>query len=123
MKAYESTLDALGDPTRRAIVDLLRQGPASVSAIAAELPVSRPAVSQHLRVLERAALVDYSKEGTRRLYALRREGLESLRSWVDDFWSDALERFAAAAEHRSTLDALPTDPRPQTSPDDGEERP
>jgi DNA-binding transcriptional ArsR family regulator len=99
--AYENTLDALGDPTRRDILELLRLGPRPVGAIAAELPVSRPAVSQHLRVLEAARLVGHRRQGTRNVYALDPDGLAELRAWVEAFWDDALARFAEAAERRA----------------------
>ncbi|MDH4102308.1 MAG: metalloregulator ArsR/SmtB family transcription factor [Thermoleophilia bacterium] len=91
-------LDALGDPTRRQVFELLRGGPRSVGELAAELPVSRPAVSQHLRVLEGACLVTHRREGTRHLYELDRSGVATLRDWVDGFWDEALARFKAAAE-------------------------
>ena len=91
-------LDALGDPTRRQIFELLRSGPRSVGDLAAELPVSRPAVSQHLRVLEDARLVTHRKNGTRHLYELDSAGVGVLRDWVDGFWNEALARFKAAAE-------------------------
>ena len=91
-------MDALGDPTRRRIFERLRGGPLAVGELAAELPVSRPAVSQHLRVLREAGLVADRREGTRRLYELAPEGLTELRDWVDTFWSEALARFKAEAE-------------------------
>jgi DNA-binding transcriptional ArsR family regulator len=91
-------LDALGDPTRRQVFELLRGGPRSVGELAAGLPVSRPAVSQHLRVLEEAGLVSHWREGTRHVYELDRAGVAELRSWVDGFWEEALARFKAAAE-------------------------
>ncbi len=91
-------LDALGDPTRRQVFELLRRGPRSVGELAAELPVSRPAVSQHLRVLEDAGLVTHRKEGTRNLYGLNGNGVVELRAWVDGFWDEALERFKDAVE-------------------------
>ena len=91
-------MDALGDPTRRRIFERLRTGPLAVGELAAELPVSRPAVSQHLRVLREAGLVADRKEGTRRLYELSPEGLTELRDWIDTFWSEALARFKAEAE-------------------------
>lgn len=91
-------LDALGDPTRRQVFEVLRTGPRSVGDIAAGLPVSRPAVSQHLRVLEDAGLVTHRREGTRHLYELDSSGVLLLREWVDGFWSDALARFKAAAD-------------------------
>ena len=95
---YQSPMDALGDPTRRAIFERLRSGPLSVGEIAAELPVSRPAVSQHLRVLKEAGLVTERRNGTRRLYRLDPDGLGELRRYVEDFWTDALAAFKAEAE-------------------------
>jgi DNA-binding transcriptional ArsR family regulator len=91
-------LDALGDPTRRRVFELLRDGSRSVGELAAELPVSRPAVSQHLRVLEQAGLVNHRREGTRHLYAVNGNGVAELRTWVEGFWDEALARFKAAAE-------------------------
>jgi len=91
-------LDALGDPTRRRIFERLREGPLAVGELASELPVSRPAVSQHLRVLREAGLVADRKAGTRRLYEVAPDGLVALRDWFDTFWSDALARFKAEAE-------------------------
>jgi DNA-binding transcriptional ArsR family regulator len=91
-------LDALGDATRRKVFERLRGGPRSVGELAAGLPVSRPAVSQHLRVLEEAGLVSHWREGTRHVYELDRTGVAELRSWVDGFWDEALARFKAAAE-------------------------
>jgi DNA-binding transcriptional ArsR family regulator len=91
-------MNALGDPTRRAIFEQLRRGPRAVGEIASELPVSRPAVSQHLRVLKDAGLVTERREGTRRLYRLDPDGLSELRDYFDDFWTEALAGFKAAAE-------------------------
>jgi len=91
-------LDALGDPTRRQVFELLRRGPRSVGELADELPVSRPAVSQHLRVLEDAGLVTHRKNGTRNLYGLNGNGVVELRAWIDGFWDEALERFKDAVE-------------------------
>jgi DNA-binding transcriptional ArsR family regulator len=91
-------MDALGDPTRRAIFEQLRRGPRAVGEIAGELPVSRPAVSQHLRVLREAGLVTERRDGTRRLYRLDPEGLALVRRYFDDFWTEALAGFKAAAE-------------------------
>jgi DNA-binding transcriptional ArsR family regulator len=93
-------LDALGDPTRRQVFELLRGGPRSVGELAEGLPVSRPAVSQHLRVLEDAGLVVHTKAGTRHLYELDSQGVAVLRDWVDGFWSEALARFKAVADTR-----------------------
>ena len=91
-------LDALGDPTRRQVFELLRRGPQSVGVLAAQLPVSRPAVSQHLRVLESAGLITHERVGTRHLYELNGNGVVELRAWVDGFWDEALARFKATAE-------------------------
>jgi DNA-binding transcriptional ArsR family regulator len=91
-------MDALGDPTRRAIFERLRAEPLSVGEIAVELPVSRPAVSQHLRVLKEAGLVTERRNGTRRLYRLDPDGVGELRDYFDDFWTDALAAFKAEAE-------------------------
>ena len=90
-------LDALGDPTRRQIFESLRDGPRSVGELADGLPVSRPAVSQHLRVLKRAGLVSDRRDGTRRLYRVEPGGLAGLRDYFDSFWGEALERFADEA--------------------------
>src|ERR671937_2821488 len=95
---YRSPMDALGDPTRRAIFEQLSQGPRAVGEIANRLPVSRPAVSQHLRVLKEAGLVAERREGTRRIYRLDPDGLARLRDYFDRFWEAALADFKAAAE-------------------------
>lgn len=94
----ERLLDALGDPTRRRIFARLHPGPQHVAALAKGMPVSRPAVSQHLRVLQEAGLVRVYAAGTRRIYAIDTEGLAALRAWLDQFWDDALARFKAHAE-------------------------
>jgi DNA-binding transcriptional ArsR family regulator len=91
-------LGALGDATRRAILERLRSGPLAVAEIAAGLPVSRPAVSQHLRVLKEAGLVSERRLGTRRLYRLDLTGLAALRAYLDSFWEEALAAFSAAAQ-------------------------
>src|SRR5919205_4645386 len=96
--AYQDPMDALGDRTRRAIFEQLRGGPRAVGEIAGKLPVSRPAVSQHLRVLKDAGLVTERREGTRRLYRLDPDGLAELRGYFDRFWTAALADFKAAAE-------------------------
>ncbi len=90
---------ALGDGTRRAVFEQLRTGPRAVGEIARRLPVSRPAVSQHLRVLKSAGLVRDRRQGTRRLYSVDPDGLAELRAYVDGFWNDVLNNFAEAAEH------------------------
>jgi DNA-binding transcriptional ArsR family regulator len=97
--AYEDAMNALGDPTRRAILERLRQGPRPVGALAEGLPVSRPAVSQHLRVLKEAGLVTERREGTRRIYGLAPDGLAELRAYFEQFWTVALADFKAAAEN------------------------
>jgi len=89
---------ALGDPTRRKVLAAVVPGPRSVTAIADGLPVSRPAVSQHLRVLKDAGLVTERREGTRRLYRIDPDGLAAIRDYFDEFWNEALAAFKAAAE-------------------------
>jgi DNA-binding transcriptional ArsR family regulator len=96
--AYGNALTVLADPTRRKVFESLRAGPRPVNALAAGLPVSRPAVSQHLKALKDAGLVEERSEGVRRIYSLRREGLTELRAWLDSFWGDALEAFKLEAE-------------------------
>ena len=91
-------MTALGDPTRQAIFDRLSDGPRPVGELAAELPVSRPAVSQHLKVLKDVGLVVDRAEGTRRLYQVDQAGLAVLRSYLDQFWAQSLEGFRAAVE-------------------------
>jgi DNA-binding transcriptional ArsR family regulator len=91
-------MDALGDPTRRAIFERLADGPKAVGQIADGLPVSRPAVSQHLKVLKQAGLVIDRAEGTRRLYQLNPRGIQDLRAYFDQFWNQALASFKEAAE-------------------------
>ena len=101
--AYEMALTVLADPTRRKVFERLRSGPHPVNVLAAGLPVSRPAVSQHLKVLKQAGLVEERSEGVRRIYSIRREGLAELRDWLDSFWSDALEAFRIEAEKSHKL--------------------
>jgi DNA-binding transcriptional ArsR family regulator len=96
--AYGSALAVLADPTRRKVFERLRAGPRPVNVLAAGLPVSRPAVSQHLKALKNAGLVEERSEGVRRIYSLKREGLIELRAWLDSFWGDALEAFRLEAE-------------------------
>ena len=96
--AYEKALAALADPTRRRVFEQLRSGPKPVGAIARGMPVSRPAVSQHLKVLKEAALVSESQDGARRIYRIDPEGLGQLRQWLDQFWDVALDNFKAEAE-------------------------
>ena len=94
-------ISALGDPTRRAIVERLLQGPLPVGEIAREFPISRPAISQHLRVLKHAQLVLDRPEGNRRMYELDPQGVDALRAYFDRFWDHALAAFKKAAEART----------------------
>jgi DNA-binding transcriptional ArsR family regulator len=94
----ERVLDALGDPTRRRVFKRLRSGRRSVREIADGMDVTRPAVSQHLKVLKAAGLVVARVQGTRRLYAVDTRGLEAVRGWLDGFWDEALIAFKEAAE-------------------------
>lgn len=90
-------LTALADPTRRSIYDLIRQAPSSVRELTDRLPISQPAVSQHLRVLSAAGLVTATPHGTRRIYAADPAGVALLRAWVDTLWDDVLDSFTDAA--------------------------
>ena len=103
VQTYERILDALGDATRRAILDMLRSGARPVGELAKRLPVSRPAVSQHLKILKKAGLVTDRRNGTQRLYRLDADGLAGLRAYLDYFWSAALGNLKAVAEsdHRT----------------------
>jgi DNA-binding transcriptional ArsR family regulator len=92
-------MDALGDGTRREIFERLATGPQTVGELAAELPVSRPAVSQHLKVLREAGIVLVRPLGTRRIYQLDPQGVEALRAYLDTFWNQALAAFKRAVEH------------------------
>jgi DNA-binding transcriptional ArsR family regulator len=96
--AYGNALTALADPTRRRVFERLRSGPASVGDLAAELPVSRPAVSQHLKALKIAGLVTDKPDGARRVYYIDPDGLGELRRWLDQFWDVALEAFKEEVE-------------------------
>ena len=96
--AYAISLAALADPTRRAVFERLRSGPQAVSEIARDMPVSRPAVSQHLKALKEAGLVRDEPRGAARIYRIHAPALAELRDWLDSFWSDALENFKAYAE-------------------------
>jgi len=99
--AYDMALAALADPTRRQVFERLRSGPQRVGAIARGMPVSRPAVSQHLKVLKEAGLVTDRPEGARRVYYIDPHGLGALRGWLDQFWDQALASFQAHAEGRA----------------------
>jgi DNA-binding transcriptional ArsR family regulator len=96
--AYAKALECLSDPTRRRVFERLRSGPQSVGVLARGLPVSRPAVSQHLKALKAAGLVMDKSEGTRRVYHIDPDGLGELRRWLDQFWGDALESFKQEVE-------------------------
>ncbi len=116
--AAEAALDALGDPMRRRMLELLRSGPRPVGELAAELPIGRPAVSKHLRVLEGAGLVRHRSEGTRNLYALAPEGLTGVQQWLVGVWDSTLAAFAeyVETEQRATRDGR------QHTAGDGEQR-
>lgn len=95
----DQVLDALGNPIRRQIVALLGAQPRAVGEVAALLPVSRPAVSKHLRILETAQLVEGRRVGTQRVFSLRRQGFDAAQDWMGAFWDDALARFRLVAEN------------------------
>jgi DNA-binding transcriptional ArsR family regulator len=95
----ESALRAIAEPNRRRILELVADGERSAGEIAAEFSITRPAVSQHLTVLKGAGLVQERREGTKRMYSVRTEGFESLRTFLETFWGDGLERLRIAAEH------------------------
>src|SRR5947207_10318201 len=99
--AYGDVLAALADPTRRRVFERLRSRPRPVGAIARGMPVSRPAVSQHLKALKEAGLVADRPEGTRRVYFIDPQGLGALRKWLDQFWDEALASFQAEVERAS----------------------
>lgn len=98
----DKALDAFGDPTRRRIFERLRHRTRSVREIADGMSVSRPAVSQHLKVLQQAGLVMVRSQGTRRLYSIEPRGIEVLRGWLDGFWDEALTAFKEAAEREAS---------------------
>ena len=100
MITYQNGFSALADPTRRAIFERLARGPRAVGDLAGEFPVSRPAVSQHLRVLKDAGLVADRRDGNRRLYRVDPHGVEAMRAYLDSFWSDALAAFERAARRK-----------------------
>ena len=98
---YQDAITALADPTRRVIIDRLRGGPLAVGAIAEGMEISRPAVSQHLRVLSDAGLLTVTPSGNRRLYAIAPDGVDELRKYLDSLWDDALTAFARAAHDKA----------------------
>jgi DNA-binding transcriptional ArsR family regulator len=103
----ELAFDALGDATRRQVFKRLRKGTLSVREIADGMDVSRPAVSQHLKVLREAGLVVVRTEGARRLYGVNTRGLEAIRDWLDGFWDDTLAAFKEAAEQEAAKERKP----------------
>jgi DNA-binding transcriptional ArsR family regulator len=105
MTNQHAQLDALGDPTRRAILARLLEGPVSVGEIAREFPVSRPAISQHLRILKNANLVADRAVGNRRLYELNGQGFDSLREYFDRYWTHALAAFKKKVEEPHSEEA------------------
>jgi DNA-binding transcriptional ArsR family regulator len=100
VKTYQNGFSALADSTRRAIFERLSRGPRAVGDLAREFPVSRPAVSQHLKVLKDAGLVIDERDGARRVYRVDPRGLEAMRAYFDSFWSDAMAAFRQAAERK-----------------------
>jgi DNA-binding transcriptional ArsR family regulator len=98
---YDMTLQCLSDATRRRVFERLRAGPQSVGMLAKGMPVSRPAVSQHLKALKDAGLVCDRAQGARRVYYIDPDGLGPLRRWIDEFWDDALHSFKRAVEAAS----------------------
>lgn len=97
---YETVFTALADPTRRKIFEGLRECSKTVGELASEHPVSRPAVSQHLKVLETAQLVSVKPQGNRRIYSIKQDGLDELRLYLEGFWSDALSAYGAEIAHQ-----------------------
>src|SRR5271165_7685995 len=95
---YQQVLDALGDPTRRSIFERLAERPQAVGELASDLPISRPAVSQHLKVLKDAGLVIDRPDGNRRIYQVHLDGVGALRAYLDRFWDQALTAFQSAVE-------------------------
>jgi DNA-binding transcriptional ArsR family regulator len=100
VSTYQNGFSALGDPTRRAVFERLARGPTAVGELARELPVTRPAVSQHLRVLKEAGLVTDRADGRRRLYEVDLDGVAAMRTYLESFWADALAAFKRAAERK-----------------------
>jgi len=113
MAYVSNALTALADPTRREIFERLAAGPRSVGDLAKDLPVSRPAVSQHLRQLKEAGLVSDRAEGTRRVYQIDPAGLGALRQWLDRFWDGALAAFKAEADKADTGPQVPENEHPE----------
>lgn len=116
MTGTAAVFEALGDSTRRSVLEQLTAGPAPVGVLAARLPISRPAVSQHLRILKEAELVSEEIVGTRHLYRINRSGLQAVHDYVDRFWAATLDNFAALAERQAAADTV-------TGADDGFDTP
>src|SRR5258708_28574456 len=110
MTNIQTASDTLADPTRRKILERLATGPLPVHAIAAELPVTRSAVSQHLKSLKQAGLVNDRAEGTRRIYRIDPHGLGTLRAWLDQFWDKALDAFEAEIARTKATSSAPSRP-------------
>src|SRR5260370_41578459 len=104
MANAHQALGALADPTRRRVFERLASGPAAVGEIAAGLPVSRPAVSQHLKALKHAGLVSDRPDGTRRVYQIDPTGLGAIRAWLDQFWGEALDAFKSEVERQGNTE-------------------
>lgn len=104
MDTYALIFTALADGTRRSVLEMLGTSEVAVGEVAQSLPVSRPAVSQHLKILKNAGLVEERKQGTRRLYRVKREGLLALRRYTEQFWSDVLESYQQAARDKENKD-------------------
>ncbi len=102
MAYAQDALATLADPTRRRIFERLARGPSAVGEIAADLPVSRPAVSQHLKALKAAGLASEQAQGTRRVYRIDPRGLGQIRAWLDQFWTVAMDAYAAEVEDQET---------------------
>jgi DNA-binding transcriptional ArsR family regulator len=100
VSTYQNGFHALADPTRRAIFERLARGPIPVGELARQLPVTRPAVSQHLRVLKEARLLTDHRDGSRRLYEVDLDGVAAMRTYLESFWTDALTAFKRAAERK-----------------------
>jgi DNA-binding transcriptional ArsR family regulator len=100
VSTYQNGFSALADPTRRAIFEQLARRPRAVGELAEEFPVSRPAVSQHLKVLKDAGLVADQRDGNRRLYSVDARGVEAMRTYLDSFWTDALAAFERAGQRK-----------------------
>lgn len=117
MTTYGSVLDALGDPTRRALLELVADRPRAVGELARALPVSRPAVSQHLKVLTGAGLVQASAAGTRRIYRLDPRGVAAVRAYLDRFWDEGLDAYSRAVADDAEPHAEPHDEPHEPTPE------